>query len=187
MKISPELYEVNLDTAFYSVESEAEYVSRLAPYRALGYVAFNEDEQYAEDKSYYHPFEQSKYVLSANQVIELTLKKIPFTMLREVKVEVDISQKLIELAEQPIKLTTEGGSNTYNTKCEVHMPGQALSLYNEVQLLEDACTDQLQCSLASGWRIIAACPQPDQRRPDYILGRYNPNVDKIDSADRGAN
>lgn len=187
MKISPELYEVELAaTAFYSVESEAEYANKLAPYRALGYVAFDEDEQYAEDKSYYQPLKQSKYVLSADQVIELSLKKIPFTMLREVKVEVDISQKLIELAEQPVMLTSEGG-NTYNTKCEVHMPGQALSLYNEVQLLVDACTDQVQCSLASGWRIIAACPQPDQRRPDYILGRYNPKIDKIDSADRGAN
>lgn len=64
----------------------------------------------------------------------------------------------------------------YNERVEVHMPGQALSMYNEVLLMSDACSDELQTSLAKGWRIIAACPQPDQRRPDYILGRYNPEV-----------
>lgn len=65
---------------------------------------------------------------------------------------------------------------SYNNKCEVSMPGQALAMYNETLLLCDACTDKLQQELSNGWRIIAACPQPDQRRPDYILGRYNPEV-----------
>lgn len=63
----------------------------------------------------------------------------------------------------------------YNSKVDVHMPGQALANYNELMLLEDCCTDELARSLDNGWRIIAACPQPDQRRPDWILGRYNPN------------
>lgn len=69
-----------------------------------------------------------------------------------------------------------GGDNIYNQKCEVHMPGQALASYNETLLLEDSCTDALQESLNVGWRVIAACPQPDNRRPDYILGRFNPNL-----------
>lgn len=73
-----------------------------------------------------------------------------------------------------------------NQVCEVHMPGQALATYNEVQLLQDACSDGLQDSLDEGWRILAACPQPDQRRPDYILGRYNPERSCTDSgASRG--
>jgi hypothetical protein len=62
----------------------------------------------------------------------------------------------------------------FNERCEVHMPGQALATYNETLLLEDACTDLLQGKIDEGWRIIAACPQPDSRRPDYILGRFNP-------------
>jgi hypothetical protein len=41
-------------------------------------------------------------------------------------------------------------------------------------LLSDACSDALQNELDNGWRIIAACPQPDQRRPDYSLGRFEP-------------
>lgn len=64
---------------------------------------------------------------------------------------------------------------TFNERCEVHMPGQALSTYNDTLLIEDSCTDVLQDALNSGWRIIACCPQPDSRRPDYILGRFNPD------------
>ncbi|WVR18126.1 hypothetical protein JXVLWARM_CDS_0075 [Burkholderia phage Bm1] len=74
------------------------------------------------------------------------------------------------------KSTPQGvpARDEFNHKVEVHMPGQALSNYNETMLLEDSCTDALQSVLDKGWRIIAACPQPDSRRPDYILGRFNP-------------
>ena len=65
----------------------------------------------------------------------------------------------------------------FNNKCEVHMPGQALSTYNETMVLEDCCADILQQQMGVGWRIIAVCPQPTQRRPDYILGRFNPTMD----------
>ena len=96
-------------------------------------------------------------------------------------------QELIKLAEHGIEYKIEhsrtfgdsmpsGPSEVnYNSKVDVHMPGQALANYNELMLLEDCCTDELARSLDNGWRIIAACPQPDQRRPDWILGRYNPN------------
>ena len=67
--------------------------------------------------------------------------------------------------------------NTFNEKCEVHVGGHALMQVNEVNLLEDCCTDVLQGELKAGWRIIAACVQPDGRRPDYIMGRYNPGKD----------
>lgn len=57
----------------------------------------------------------------------------------------------------------------FNTKVEVHVPGDALMKINELRLVEDACTDTVQQMLNDGWRILAICPQP-QRRPDYILG-----------------
>lgn len=65
----------------------------------------------------------------------------------------------------------------FNPRVEVHTPGNALSLFNDIMLAEDCCTDALQNSLNEGWRIIAVCPQPDARRPDYILGRFNPDRD----------
>ena len=53
----------------------------------------------------------------------------------------------------------------------IHIPNVGLLAMNEVELLEDACTDNLQYYLDDGWRIIAVCPPNSQRRPDYILGR----------------
>lgn len=67
----------------------------------------------------------------------------------------------------------------FNERCNVHISGQALSAYNEVLLLEDACSDHLQDSLDKGWRIITACPTTDSRRPDYILGRFNPKREEL--------
>jgi hypothetical protein len=66
----------------------------------------------------------------------------------------------------------------FNEKCNVHLPGLGLLSINEVMLLEDSCTDTLQDYIGSGWRIISVCPQPDQRRPDYILGRTNNDINK---------
>lgn len=65
-------------------------------------------------------------------------------------------------------------NSMYNDRVEVHTPGMGLMLFNRVMLLQDACSDALQSEMDNGWRIIAACPQPDQRRPDYIMGRYDP-------------
>lgn len=60
---------------------------------------------------------------------------------------------------------------SFNDRCHQHQPNNALFSVVETMLLENSCTDALQEQLAKGWRIIAVQPQPDQRRPDYILGR----------------
>ena len=44
----------------------------------------------------------------------------------------------------------------------------------EVDVLYSPCTDKLQDWLDKGWRILSICPQPDERRPDYIVGRNTP-------------
>jgi len=59
----------------------------------------------------------------------------------------------------------------YNERVQVHVPGLGLLLINEVVVETDLCTEKLQNLLNDGWRIIAACPQPNQRRPDYVLGK----------------
>lgn len=43
--------------------------------------------------------------------------------------------------------------------------------FDQVDVLEDACTQELQTKLNNEWRILAIIPQPGQRRPDYIIGR----------------
>lgn len=57
-----------------------------------------------------------------------------------------------------------------NKQVHVAVPGNGLLEMKDVLLLADACTDVLRSHLADGWQIIAVCPQPDQRRPDYVLG-----------------
>jgi hypothetical protein len=60
--------------------------------------------------------------------------------------------------------------NQFNSRCDVHVPNLGLLRVSKVELLQDACTDDLQAHLDRGWRILAICPQPNQRRPDYIIG-----------------
>lgn len=67
----------------------------------------------------------------------------------------------------------------FNQKCEVHVPNFGLLNVNQLAYATDYCTEELQQLLYQGWRILAICPQPDQRRPDYILGMH-----KSDIADR---
>lgn len=58
-----------------------------------------------------------------------------------------------------------------NTKCNVIVPGFGLLAITETKVVTDCCTDALNEMLKDGWRMVAVCPQPDQRRPDYVLGR----------------
>jgi hypothetical protein len=57
-----------------------------------------------------------------------------------------------------------------NERVKVVVPGPALQTYDMVKVENDCCTDHLQRRLTEGWRILAISVQPDQRRPDYILG-----------------
>lgn len=58
-----------------------------------------------------------------------------------------------------------------NQKVNVAVPGLGLIAMAKAMLAPDCCTDDLNNYLSEGWRILAICPQPDQRRPDYILGK----------------
>lgn len=118
-----------------------------------------------------------KFIVTESQLTELLISG------QELKVDTEVSLRISDDVRDMIdtmQLVAEklgnmkGGGDQYNNKCEVHMPGNALMTYNVTMLLEDSCTDALQDQIDKGWRIIAACPQPDQRRPDYILGRFDP-------------
>jgi hypothetical protein len=54
---------------------------------------------------------------------------------------------------------------------QIVMPGFDLLNYGAIKVCTDECTNQIQADLDEGWRIIAVLPQPNQRRPDYILVR----------------
>lgn len=63
------------------------------------------------------------------------------------------------------------GTAPINERANLMVPGSFLSDITEVKVVYDFCTDMLQTEISQGWRILAICPQPDQRRPDYILGK----------------
>lgn len=94
-----------------------------------------------------------------------SIKEIP-----EYKVEETILHKLISLEE---KLNHFDQAAQFNTKVGVHISDLGLLSVKEVTWLEDACTENLQDHLDNGWRILAVCPQPNSRRPDYVLGKNN--------------
>jgi hypothetical protein len=65
----------------------------------------------------------------------------------------------------------------FNQKCSVHVPNLGLLSINQLGYAVDKCTEELQDIVNQGWRILAVCPQPDQRRPDFILGRTSNDED----------
>lgn len=68
----------------------------------------------------------------------------------------------------PLKAILPSGQ-PYNVY--VQIPHVGLLAVDEVDVIEDACTDKLRGMLDVGWRILAVCPPNAARRPDYILGR----------------
>jgi len=82
-----------------------------------------------------------------------------------------------EKVDNLVRTLVDVGGRNFNSKCNVHVGGGLLVTFNDLKLCQDICTDTLQIELNDGWRIMAVCIQPDQRRPDYILGRYNPSID----------
>lgn len=81
--------------------------------------------------------------------------------------------KKVVASDRPLGLDVDTPSRppVVNNRVNVMVPGLGLLLLDEVKLLADACTDYLNEHLKERWRIVAVCPQPDQRRPDYIVGR----------------
>lgn len=87
-----------------------------------------------------------------------------------------ILQQLEDKSTVLINLIDNIKNTTFNSKTNVHVGGGLITTYNDLMLKEDICTDILQAELNNGWKIIAVCVQPNQRRPDYILGRFNPQL-----------
>lgn len=61
----------------------------------------------------------------------------------------------------------------YSRDLGAHVPSEALLRVRETMVLDNCCTEVLDGKLEEGWRLLAVCPQPDQRRPDYVIGRFD--------------
>jgi hypothetical protein len=167
----------------------------------------NENEKYCKnDKEvpYYYIYERPQNYLDwvsikqNNQLVDLEWFAVncnyPFYIEKAIKSEEptveninSILYKIEEKTQQINKTIDIMTQQTFNQKVNVHLGGGLITTYNDLCLKEDCCTDELQKELNNGWRIIAVCNQPDQRRPDYVLGRYNPEIDvyECNGAKRG--
>jgi hypothetical protein len=69
-------------------------------------------------------------------------------------------------------------ANGRDVQIQIQVPNIGLLAIDEVEVLEDVCTYELQGRLDQGWRILAVCPPNAQRRPDYIIGRTKGDHDR---------
>lgn len=90
--------------------------------------------------------------------------------------EVKFAQRKVDVEDIRRSAQPEGYSEVFNHRCRTEQPTPWLHQVVRTMLLEDACTDVLQRHISQGWRIISVQPQPDKRRPDYILGRNDPEL-----------
>jgi hypothetical protein len=88
------------------------------------------------------------------------------------QVYINIMERLTRI--EAAMLSPRGREQQFNERVNVHVPGHFLMTVDDVRVEENCCTEFLQDRLREGWRILAICPQPDQRRPDYVLGRTQP-------------
>jgi hypothetical protein len=98
------------------------------------------------------------------------LRIVPADRIKLQEMEPDGLADLVEAVEQ-LGARIAAMQPAFNERVQVVVPGFALMEIRHVEVRRDYCSDALQEDLDEGWRILAICPQPDQRRPDYILGR----------------
>lgn len=187
----------------YNPKVDFKVIEHFAPY---GDMSQEDKDKIKEEKFAEYLSQDRREILSSGtfvcdiQLFMHDLPKIKFTVTgtREILIEPNNVDALVQhqkyidnivLAQEErmktmmgsfLKMSEDIANNlkvdTLNQKCDVHIGGGLLMTVNETMLLEDSCTDSLQGELNSGWRILAVCVQPDGRRPDYVLGRFNPDL-----------
>ena len=111
--------------------------------------------------------------LSKHSEMKISIRGLPPTVDRDYATIISEIIRVQDKFEEALKRFDKNVE--FNEKCDVHISNMGILNINEVGIIENACTDSLQSELDKGWRILAAMPQPDQRRYDYVLGRYNPD------------
>lgn len=84
--------------------------------------------------------------------------------------ESELGELIMETQADRLKKLEREPRSVVNELCNVSVGGSVIDV-TQVQVLNDLCTEELQRQLNDGWRIVAVCVQPDQRRPDYVLGK----------------
>lgn len=144
-----------------------------------GYYDKNDLEKKVESYAQFNrPLEQYIHIQNRNHLVDIQaisrqFPSLTYQVLRAVPIEENsVSSLAATIRQLEEKIHTLSNMNfDFNAKCNVHVAGFGLLSVKDVTYRTDLCTDELQEMLDEGWRILACCVQPDQRRPDYIFGR----------------
>ncbi len=79
---------------------------------------------------------------------------------------------LPRLAHAALKNLNPNSAAIVREAVHIHLPNDNLIAMRQVIVLENECTETVDDWLNKGWRMLAILPQPNHRRPDYILGTY---------------
>ena len=104
-------------------------------------------------------------------ILELAKAGLQFTV---VEADAKIQSTLIgQIANKLAQLPSNTASPSQNITVNIEQAQDAfLHKVSDVKICEDYCTDELRERLKEGWRILAVCYQKGNRRPDYVMGRY---------------
>jgi hypothetical protein len=119
-----------------------------------------------------------EFFLSKHPELKIKLRGTPPTFIQDYSSMIKEIIAIQEKFENALKSFDQ--KVEFNQKCDVHVANLGLLNINQLGYAVDYCTESLQEVMNSGWRIIACCVQPDGRRPDYILGRNNPDSTKLE-------
>lgn len=143
------------------------------------------DKDKAERETDYHLVRESTYIMLKKNKdylvdlekfmnefpnITINIKGVPKSLSVTGLGMMDELQKIVSKIKQAVDKFDKNVQ--FNSECNVHVPNLGLLAINKLAYATDYCTEELQQLLDRGYRILAVCPQPDQRRPDYILGMY---------------
>lgn len=193
----------NYNTRLQPMSKNDYYTDELFSVDTNGEIKYYTDQTMSKEvtNSYrYNKVEDKDWVIvnQNNNMVELEKFalncKYPYTISKCVKSEQptmhNLSMMLSQIEEKFSYIDKQldlFNNQQFNQKVNVHVGGGLIVTYNDLKLMEDSCTDTLQSELNNGWRIIAVCVQPNNRRPDYILGRYNSELEVYGKTKAGRN
>lgn len=125
------------------------------------------------EKPTYDP--SGTFILTDENIEIITNAKLQFVLSREGKAQavgtmlVKLQGRIDDIERAVTKKNFQEGNVV-----QIAIPDIGLMYIDEVKVLTDCCTDDLQEWLNEGWRILAVCPPNAQRRPDYVIGRRKP-------------
>ena len=126
-----------------------------------------------QDYSMGYNLEFSAMLLKEEEYVKVFKDVDVVSLLQTDMVEHTVNIDLEVLSNKIMDKVIKNSQQLFNQKLEVHQPNMPLFQYNDYVHVIDYCTTSLQDDyIDKGYRVVCVCPQPDQRRPDYILARY---------------